>query len=295
MKNPVGIISMQFARPLSGDDLHCFDTAAGLGFDFIELLVPEPEDRLKAADVKSAADGAGISVVLAARLNLRRSIASASARSRQGGFDYIMHCIDLAAEIGAGIVGGPLYGEPMVFAGRRPGPRDDTDIAARRDRTISGLARLASAARSAGVVMAVEPLNRFETDILCTTRQAIELVDAVGSPACKLLLDTFHMNMEDPSITGAIRAAGSRIAHFQANENHRGHPGTGHVDWNAVMLALDAAGYQGPISLEPFRREDDRIALPIAQWRPPQEDESARLRAGLEVIRSAMALAGREG
>jgi D-psicose/D-tagatose/L-ribulose 3-epimerase len=85
--------------------------------------------------------------------------------------------------------------------------------------------------------------------------------------------------------------AGPRIAHFQANENHRGHPGTGHIDWPAVMRALAHANYAGPISLEPFRRDDDRVALPIAHWRAPHEDESAKLRAGLGVVRNALALA----
>ncbi|MCY4007896.1 MAG: sugar phosphate isomerase/epimerase [Rhodobacteraceae bacterium] len=287
MRNPIGIISMQFTRPFTGKDLHYFQKAADLGFDFVELLVPEPEDRLKIEDVKSAADAAGIFIVLAARTNLQRSIASADAKSRQGGFDYIMHCVDLAAELGVRIVGGPLYGEPLVFAGRQPMPRNDHEIAEFRERTISAFSQLASYARSANVVLAVEPLNRFETDIISTTNQAVEIVDAVDNPAFKLMLDTFHMNMEDPSIDGAIKKAGGRIAHFQANENHRGYPGTGHIDWRTVMLTLAKVGYQGPISLEPFRRNDDRVALPIAQWRPPYEDEAPMLRAGLELIRGA--------
>ncbi len=287
MRNPIGIISMQFTRPFTGEDLHYFQKAADLGFDFVELLVPEPEDRLKIEDVKSAADAAGIFIVLAARTNLQRSIASADAKSRQGGYDYIMHCVDLAAELGVRIVGGPLYGEPLVFAGRQPMPRNDHEIAELRERTISAFSQLASYARSANVVLAVEPLNRFETDIISTTNQAVEIVDAVDNPAFKLMLDTFHMNMEDPSIDGAIKKAAGRIAHFQANENHRGYPGTGHIDWRTVMLTLAKVGYQGPISLEPFRRNDDRVALPIAQWRPPHEDEAPMLRAGLELIRDA--------
>lgn len=282
---------MQFTRPFTGKDLHYFQKAADLGFDFVELLVPEPEDDLSIADVKAAADDSGIFTVLAARVNPQRSIASEDAANRQGGLDYLKLCIDVAAELGGGVVGGPLYGEPMVFAGRPPVPRSDDEIAARAERTISGFAEVAPLAQSAGVTFAVEALNRFETDILNTTRQACEVVDAVDSPALKLMLDTFHMNMEDRSIPDAIRMAGDRIVHFQANENHRGHPGTGHVDWPAVCRALAQVGYTGPISLEPFRRADDRVALPVAQWRAPREDESEKLMAGLGVIRNALALA----
>jgi D-psicose/D-tagatose/L-ribulose 3-epimerase len=291
VKNPIGIISMQFARPFGRGDLHHFDHAATLGFDFVELLVPEPEDDLPLPEVRRAAADAGLFVVLAARVNQGRSIASDDASDRRGGSDYLRRCVDAAAELGCGIVGGPLYGEPMVFAGRPPVPRTDAEIAARAARTVDGLAQIAPHAEDANVILAVEALNRFDTDILCTTRQACEVVDAVGSAAVKVMLDTFHMNMEDRSIPDAIRHAGDRIAHFQANENHRGHPGTGHVDWPATMRALAQVGYAGPISLEPFRRADDRVALPIAQWRAPREDEDDELRAGLGVVRNALALA----
>lgn len=291
MHNPVGIISMQFIRPFTGADLHYFDYAAKLGFDFMELLVPEPEDNIDLDVAREAANECGLGLVLAARVNAQRSIASDDAGARQGGLDYLTHCVEVAQQLGAGIIGGPLYGEPMVFAGRPPVPRSDDEIAARAARTVEGLAKVAPLARSAGVAFGLEPLNRFETDIVSTTRQAIEVVDRVDDAGLGVMLDTFHMNMEERSIPDAIRAAGSRLVHFQANENHRGHPGTGHLDWTAIMRALAQIDYRGPISLEPFRRDDDRVALPIAQWRAPREDESAKLKAGLGVIRSALALA----
>ena len=84
----------------------------------------------------------------------------------------------------------------------------------------------------------VEPLNRFETDILNTARQGVELVKIVAHPAIGLMLDTFHMNMEDDDIPGALRAAGPHLVHFQANENHRGYLGTGHLDWTAILRAI---------------------------------------------------------
>ena len=82
--------------------------------------------------------------------------------------------------------------------------------------------------------------------------------------------------------------AAQHLVHFQANENHRGFPGTGSTDWVAVCRALHEIGYKGPVSLEPFRRNDDRFGVPFAQWRPPHEDESERLAAqrGLHQIPS---------
>lgn len=282
---------MQFTRPFTGDHLHLFQDIKTMGFDFIELLVPEPEDGIDLKEARAALADAGLDVVLAARVNPQRSISSEDKAACQGGLDYLKSCIECADALGATIIGGPLYGEPMVFAGRPPLPRNADEMIARADRMISGLAEVAPLARSAGKVFGLEPLNRFETDMLNTTQQGIAVVDAVGDAGLGLMLDTFHMNMEDQSIPDAIRLAAGRIVHFQANENHRGFPGTGNMDWPAIMRALHQVGYSGPVSLEPFRRDDQRLALPIAHWREPQEDETSKLMAGRSLIRAALDLA----
>ncbi|MCB1970639.1 MAG: sugar phosphate isomerase/epimerase [Geminicoccaceae bacterium] len=291
MKNPVGIISMQFVRPFTMGDLGLFEHARKLGFDFVELLVPEREDGLDLAAVRAAADAAGQFIVLAARVNAGRSIASLDADARRGGEEYLRYTFEVANALGARIVGGPVYGEPLVFSGRAPQAMSAEQMRRRRDHCVEGLSRLAPLASAAGVVMALEPLNRFETDMISTTRQAVEVASLVDQPGLGLLLDTFHMNMEERSIADAIREAGSWLVHFQANENHRGFPGTGHIDWTAVMRALFDVGYNGPVSLEPFRRNDDRAGLPIAFWRPPEEDEGDRLRAAASFVRSQLTMA----
>lgn len=178
----------------------------------------------------------------------------------------------------------------LVFAGRPPAPVAEHERRARKDRCVAGLRAAGGHAAAAGITLAVEPLNRFESDVLSTTQQAMELLDAVDQPAVAMMLDTFHMHMEEASITEAIRLAGPRIAHFQANENHRGFPGTGATDWVAIFRALHEIGYGGPVSLEPFRRNDDRFGVPFAQWRPPHEDEGARLKASAAFIRSHISL-----
>jgi len=291
LRHPIGIISMQFVRPFTTKNLHLFERIKALGFDFIEFLMPEPEDGLELSDVRKALADNDLGVVLAARINTERSIVSADPIARQGGIDYLKRCIEAAVSIGADIVGGPLYGGPLVFAGIRPMPIDEPERQARFDRCVAGLAEAADLATKSDVHLALEPLNRFETDIISTVSQGIEVVDQVGSPALGLLLDSFHMNIEESSIADAIREAGARIIHFQANENHRGFPGTGHLPWSEIARALYDVGYQGPVSLEPFRRDDDRFGVPIAHWRPPAEDESAKLRQSLSFMRAALAMA----
>jgi D-psicose/D-tagatose/L-ribulose 3-epimerase len=199
--------------------------------------------------------------------------------------------VNICAEFGGRLVGGPLFGSPLVFAGRAPAPVAEELRLSRIAWTIEALSSAGQYAAQAGVVLAVEPLNRFETDVLNTTRQGIELIDQVGLGSVGLLLDTFHMNMEDDDIAVAIRAAGKRVVHFQANENHRGFIGRGHLDWKAIAHALAAIDYAGPITLEPFRRDDQRIGVPLAQWRVPARDESADLARSIGYLRAHLAQA----
>ncbi len=291
MTHPIGIISMQHQRPFTERDFGQFARWRAAGFDFVELLVPEPGELDLSATRRALAD-AGLGVVLAARVNLDRNLTSDDFARRQAGTDYLRYAVDVAHALGAAVVGGPLYGNPLVFAGRAPHPVDEALRERRVQCCVAGLAAAAPHARAAGVRLAVEPLNRFETDVLNTTRQGVALMKLVGDPAVGLVLDTFHMNMEDDDIPDAIRAAAGHLIHFQANENHRGYLGTGHIDWTATVRALADIGYEGTVSLEPFRRNDERIGIPFAQWKPPGHDEQAELAASCALMRSLLHLNG---
>jgi D-psicose/D-tagatose/L-ribulose 3-epimerase len=291
-QNPIGIISMFYARPFTREHFSLLSRIKAAGCDFIELLVPEPGELDLAETRRILADN-GIGVLLAARVNLTRDLASADAGAHQAGVKYLETCVDVAAALGAPIVGGPLYGAPLVFAGRAPAPVAE-DVRKRKiDQIVTALKQAGAAAQQAGVKLAIESLNRFETDIANTTGHALALADAVDSPAVGVMLDTFHMNMEDFSIPDSIHRAARHLVHFQANENNRTFIGAGHVDWPEVARALVAVGYDGPITLEPFRRDDERPGVPLAQWRAPQRSEDAELKASVDYLRAALAFAGR--
>jgi D-psicose/D-tagatose/L-ribulose 3-epimerase len=211
--NPVGLISMQYARPFTAEHFPLFSEMRRLGYDFVELLVPEPGE-LDLKEARQALDAAGLGVVLAARVNLQRNLSSDEPAAHRAGIDYLKYAAECAAGLGAAIVGGPLTGNPLVFAGRPPQPVAEEERLARKARSVAGLQEAGDRAAALGVMLAVEPLNRFESDVLCTTQQAIELLDAIDHPAVQLMLDTFHMHMEEASIAEAIRLGGKRIVHF---------------------------------------------------------------------------------
>ena len=206
--NPIGVISMSYARPFTAAQFPLFARMKAAGMDFCELLVPEDGELDPAAAGRAARD-AGLFLQLAARVNLQRDLASDDAAARAAGVDYLRRCVDVAVACGATIVGGPLYGAPLVFAGRAPSPIDEAPRRERVKRVTEGLRAAAEFAEGSDVRFAVEPLNRFETDFCNTARQALALCTLVDHPSVGIMLDTFHMNMEEDDLPQAIRLAGA--------------------------------------------------------------------------------------
>jgi D-psicose/D-tagatose/L-ribulose 3-epimerase len=283
----IGVISMTYARPITAAHFPLFDRMKAAGMDFCELLVPE-EDEVDPAEAGRAAKAAGLSLVLAARVSVDRDLASDNPKAREAGIAYLRRCADVAVAMGTDLVGGPLYGTPLVFAGRPPRPLDAAQRAERVARVVDGLKQAGAYAEAKSVRLAVEPLNRFETDFCNTGRQAVALVEQVGSPAVGIMLDTFHMNMEENDLAEALRHSAPQLMHFQANENHRGFLGTGHIDWPSICRTLYDIKYQGVITLEPFRRTDHSLSVPLAQWKPPAYDEDDDLRHSGNYLRGVL-------
>jgi D-psicose/D-tagatose/L-ribulose 3-epimerase len=291
LRNPIGVISMFYARPFGPEHFPTLTRMKKAGAEAIELLVPEPGE-VDLREARAAIADAGLSVVLAARVNLARDLASPDKAAREAGIAYLESCVRSAETLGASVVGGPLYGAPMVFAGRPPTACDAGERRRRIEAVVGGLAAAGKTAAQAGVRFAVEPLNRFETDIANTARHACQIAAAVGSPAVGVMLDTFHMNMEESDLPRAIRDTGDRLFHFQANENHRGFLGSGHIDWPPIARALADIGYGGPIVLEPFRRDDEDAGVTLAQWRAPVRDEDKELAASIAYLKTALTFSG---
>jgi D-psicose/D-tagatose/L-ribulose 3-epimerase len=194
------------------------------------------------------------------------------------------HCIDAAVKMGASTIAGPLYAAVGRTWQSTPAQRE-RDLA----RCAKNLKVVARYAEDKGILLALEPLNRFETSFVNLTEQAIQLADMVGSPNVKLMMDTFHANIEEKSLGAALELAGKRLIHVHANENDRGTPGTGHVAWGEVAAALKKVNYDGPLVIESFSTSVKEIARAAAVWRPlaPSADELAV--EGLAFLKKLMA------
>ncbi|WP_025745839.1 sugar phosphate isomerase/epimerase family protein [Kallotenue papyrolyticum] len=283
----IGISTWVWTSPLRDEDVaRLVPHIAALGFDWIEL----PIERPAAFDYAQAArliEVHGLGVSVCAVVGADRDLSHPDAAVRANGMAYLRHCIEAAQLLGAPTVVGPLY----AAVGRtwRMGTEERARLL---DQIAAHLRELAAYAAARGVALAIEPLNRFETSVINTVAQALELLERVDHPACGLLLDTFHMNIEERAFDQALRQAGAYLRHVHACENDRGAPGSGHVPWTEVGTALRAIGYHGPLVIESFAAEVAAIARAAAIWRPLADSPDALARAGLRFLREHPALLG---
>jgi D-psicose/D-tagatose/L-ribulose 3-epimerase len=156
-------------------------------------------------------------------------------------------------------------------------------------RLAESLRPLADYAGERGVTLALEPLNRFETSFMNTAEQVMEVVDRVDSPAVGVLLDTFHMNIEEHDPVAAINLCRGHLAHFHACGCDRGAPGSDQIPWPRIAAALRDTGYGGAVVIESFTIENKAIARAAAIWRPLAPTQDAIATEGLRYLKSVFA------
>jgi sugar phosphate isomerase/epimerase len=159
---------------------------------------------------------------------------------RQQAVERIASHVPLAKKAGAVIIIGLIRG--IIQAGVSEGQA--------REWMFSSFKECVEKAAAEGVRIAFEPLNRYETPLLNTVKEGLELIDRVGMDNLGLLLDTFHMNIEEPSIEESIKTCSDRIFHFHVADSNRWYPGAGHLDFSSIFEVLFSTGYSGWISGE---------------------------------------------
>jgi len=189
----------------------------------------------------------------------------------------------MAARAGARSLAGPIY-SPVGKTWAMSSTERRTVVT----RLVENLRPLADYAGERGITLALEPLNRFETSFMNTAEQVMEVVDRVSSPALGVLLDTFHMNIEERDPAAAIRACGSHLAHFHACGCDRGAPGGDQISWPKIAAALRVARYEGPIVIESFTIENQAIARAAAIWRPLAPTQDSIAIDGLKFLRALL-------
>jgi D-psicose/D-tagatose/L-ribulose 3-epimerase len=281
--NPLGANTWIWVSPLSDERLaRLAPKVRDFGFDVIELQVENPGDWDPGRAAELLAEhglGASLCAVMPPGRDLLGD--SEEVASTQ---NYLRHCVDVAQRIGSRAVGGPLYSAVGRTWLLEPGERRATI-----ERLAEALRPLVDYAGQRDVRLALEPLNRYETSLVNTAEQGLEVVAAVGSPALGLLLDTYHMNIEEKNPAEAIRTTGPHLFHVHACGSDRGTPGADHLDWPGLARALREVRYDGPVCIESFTSENKTIAVAASIWRPLAPTQDALARDGLDFLRALLA------
>jgi D-psicose/D-tagatose/L-ribulose 3-epimerase len=255
----------------------------GMGFDIFEMACENPE-LIDVQAVKHELTKNGLEAIVCGAFGPDRNICSSDPKVVANAKTYIQWLIDAAAVLGSAVVCGPMYS-----AVGKAHLEDDAARAAEWDRAVAGIREMAVCAADKGVKIALEPLNRFETDMINVVSQGLEFIDQVGMDNVGLHLDTFHMHLEERNSGDAIRKANAKVFHFHACENDRGVPGAGQVRWDDVAQALKDIHYNGPVVIESFTAQVKEIASAVCIWREIAPSQDAIASQGLTFLKSLLA------
>lgn len=279
-----GISSLAWQSPFS-DPMGQFEKAKKYGLDSYEIAA-EDFSLIHVDEILKAKEATGIETgSVCGAFGETRDVSSDVEEYRKNGLQYIKDMIDLVAAIGGDTVAGPMYS--AVGKARAVSDEQKKQAWAWAEGYIR---EAAGYAKEKGVRLAIEPLNRFETDFINTVEQGCELIDRIGCDNVGFLLDTFHMNIEESNIIKAIKLAGTKgIYDFHTCANTRGIPGEDNFDWPAIAAAIREVGYDDYCNIESFTPDCVEIAKAASVWRPFAESPEAIAEKGIPFLRKVFA------
>ncbi|NLX09140.1 MAG: sugar phosphate isomerase/epimerase [Chloroflexi bacterium] len=262
--NRIGIYYAYWTHDWDADFHPFIDKVADIGFDVLEVnggtignMTPEERRAFK-----QHADDRNIGLSYCIGLPHPYDLASADKSVRDNGIAFLQKMARAIGEIGGGNLGGIIYSSwPTTL------PAGESDKRPYWERSVASMREAIKAAEDNNVYFNMEVVNRFEQYLLNTCAEAVRYVQDVGSPNAKVMLDTFHINIEEDFFSSAILAAGEHLGHFHIGENNRMPPGYGHIPWTEVGAALRQIGYRGDVVMEPFLMPGGEVGRDIKVFR----------------------------
>jgi len=269
-----GIYYAYWEREWGGDYKHYIQKVAGLGFDILEIAAgPLPDyTEEELLDLRKCAEDNGIRLTVGYGPAPENNIASADAKVREHALEFYKDLFQRMEKINATLIGGALYSCWPIDYSKPVDKKGDWE------RGVEGTAKLGRIGLDYGIeTIGIEVLNRYENHVLNTSGEGTAFVKSIHelepkATNVKVMLDTFHMNIEEQSIGNAIRTAGSLLGHFHTGECNRMVAGQGRIPWREIRDALQEIGYDGTVVMEPFVIPGGAVGRDIKVWRDVVED-----------------------
>ena len=255
---PVGIHLSFWQTKWSDSLLPTINLTREAGFDVCEFPLLQVE-QLPLEQLRRALQENQMLASCCVGLNETQDITSPKDSVRKQGIQFLRKCLEAAHFLESPVLAGVTYAPWGFF------PSDD--LLERRKHSVTSLKEAARIAQDNGVTLCLELVNRFEGYLLNTVDQGLAFLAEIDSPAVKLHLDTFHMNIEEDNIADAIRKAGDKIGHIHCVDNNRKVPGQGHIQWNPIFKAIHETHYDGFIVAEVFVNPAGEVGRGLSIWR----------------------------
>jgi D-psicose/D-tagatose/L-ribulose 3-epimerase len=261
--NPVGIHYGYWTQYWDSEPIQFVKKAQKCGFDILEVNAPKIA-RMSATErdaLKGAAADAGLGLTYSIGLSADLDLASGDAATRKKGIAFLQDIARAMKQMSGTVMAGVNYSSWP----RKLLPGEDKRLLT--DRAVECVREAIKTAEDCGVLFCVEVVNRFEQFIMNTAAEGIAFAERVESPNCKIHLDTFHLNIEEDSIGGAIAEAGVWLGHFHLGEPNRRPPGRGRMPWSEIFGALREINYGGALVMEPFLIPGGDVGRDISVYR----------------------------
>ncbi len=258
-----GIYYAFWEHEWGGDFIPHIKRVSRLGFDILEVACGNLEKQSDAycLEMKRVAEEHGIELTGGYGPRPEHDLSNPNPEIVKNGFDFYSRTFKKMDKAGIRLLGGALYSYWPV--------RDFLSRDKQKDleRSIKNMRKLADMASDYGIVLTMESLNRFEGYLINTAEECKNYVEAVCKPNVKVLLDTFHMNIEEDSIASAIKTTGSCLGHLHVGEANRRPPyAEGRMPWTEIGKALKSINYEGRVVMEPFIRMGGQVGADIYIW-----------------------------
>lgn len=276
----IGVHQHVFTHKITKDNLDILNMISELGFSSIDVNI-RIIDLDFAAQIGKRAGKLNLNIVGGGSIPQDKLLLSESIEERSEAITYMKNLIDIVSAMGSKYYSGLISAPSGYFTGAGPTKKE-------LQYSAEGLKKAAVYARKFGVNLCIEPVNRYESYVINTVDDALTLLKSIDEPNAGLLIDTYHMNIEEKSFREAILKAGKKIFLVHSNENDRGTPGKGHIDWNEVFLALKDAGYNGYITIESFAGTGADISRLVAIWRQLAPSPEYLAKEGLKFLTSML-------
>jgi len=275
-----GVSTWLWQSPFTTASIELFPKIKAMGFDVVEIPVEDPS-LIDVTTVKKALNDNGLLPSICIVFGYDKDLTSDDASLYENCFEHAEKCFTLSAALEVDFVAGPLYA--AVGKARLA---SDEQKKAEWGRAVANLRTLSGIGKKYDLDIALEPLNRFESDLVNTSEDVVRLLNDINEDNMKIILDGFHMTIEEQDIREAIHTAGDKLIHVQVSENHRGIPGTGLTPWNEFAKGLADVNYSGAIVIESFTPEIKELAAAVNIWKKLAESQDDFAKQGLRFLKT---------